>query len=237
LSEWGTLVKLLEKDGFKILRVKKWHTFDYQEAKYGTAEVKKKPRSGLYLMERVNGYDLCFIEKPLLMTHLYVDGRPVMVDYPLTYYGMKLLAEASEGHVLTAGLGLGLYTIFLQQNPKVESVTVVEINSDIKHLISPMISKYIVKPTEIIVGDIFDYVDEAGNYDTIMLDIWTPRKSDGDPYDEMMNAYAIFRGANPNAKIYVWGMRNPRLNPAVGELDSKYMKLLKNVSITPMEDD
>jgi len=224
------ILKLLEKDGFKILRISDWHTFDYREAKCGSAEVKKCVyERGLYLMEGVDGYDFFYVKKRINVTTLCVNGETVMVDDPLHYHGMRLLASASEGHVLTAGLGLGLYTIFLQQNPKVKTITVVEISEDVKNLILPMISKYITKPTKVVIDDIFNYLDKAKDYDTIMLDIWVSDQPNPAIFGEMMYAYKTFSNANPNAKVYIWGSRDPKINPASRGVSLKYVMFVNSV--------
>jgi hypothetical protein len=222
------LIRKLEKDGFRVLRVDDWHTFDYHEAKCGNVELKKeKYRRGLYLMEGVDGYDFFYVAKPITVNVLKVDGEDTMLDDPLHYHGMRLLAEASSGRVLTAGLGLGLYTIFLQQNPKVSSVTVVELNRDVRNLIYPMIEKYIAKPTEIVIDDIMNWVKKARDFDTIMLDIWVTNKQNRKIYYEMERLWKRFTNANPNAKVYVWGIRSPQINPAVKRVSLKYLEFIR----------
>ena len=225
---YSRLIKLMRESGFSILEVSDWKTFDYEERECGTAKIEKsKYKRGLYLMEGVAGYDFFYVKKPIVITFLKVNGKEVMVDDPLHYYGMKLLAEASEGKVLTAGLGLGLYTVFLQSNPKVESVTVVELNGDVKQLVEPMIQKYIKKPTQIIVDDIMNWRKRAKNFNTIMLDIWVTSKPEPNVFREMLRMFSMFKVENPNANVYVWGIRESSINPAVKRLNPNYLEFLK----------
>jgi hypothetical protein len=222
------LMEKCEKYGFRVLRVDDWHTFDYYEAKCGSAELKKeKYDEGLYLMEGVDGYDFFYVAKPITVNVLKINGEDCMVDDPLHYHGMRLLAEASSGKVLTAGLGLGLYTIFLQSNPKVETVTVIEKCEDVKQLIMPMILKYIRKPTLIIIDDIYNWVKKAELFDTIMLDIWVTDEQNEKIYYDMERLWKRFSNANPNAKVYVWGMRSPQINPAVKRMSLKYLEFIR----------
>jgi hypothetical protein len=217
-------IKGLKKIGFKILEINDWYSFDYKTAKVGNAKITKGIyEEGLYLMEGVDGFDLFYVKKPIEVTLLKIKGETEMVDDPLRLIGMKLLAKASEGKVLTAGLGLGLYTIFLQENPHVESVTVVEKNKNVKELIEPMISKYIIKPTKIIIDDIKNWINKASNFDTIMIDLWN--KSNQETLFEMLYYHGAFKSANPNAKVFIWGLRDKKINPSVKTVNPSYIKV------------
>jgi len=221
-------IESLKRAGFKILEINDWHSFDYKIAKVGNAKITKETyEEGLYLMEGVDGFDFFYVKKPIEVTLLKINGETQMVDDPLHFIGMKLLAEASEGKVLTAGLGLGLYTIFLQENPLVESITVIEKNENVKELIEPMISKYIKKPTKIVIDDIINWINKASNFDTIMIDLWN--ESNQKTYLEMLSYYGAFKLANPNAKVYVWGVRDSKINPSVKAVNPLYIKFVQNM--------
>jgi len=223
------LIELI-KTVFSVLKVNDWRTFDYEEKKYGTAKIERvKYKRGLYLMEGVSGYDFFYVTKPIMINVLKINDEEVMNDDPLHYYGMKLLADESKGRDLTAGLGLGLYTIFLQSNTNVESVTVIELNNDIKQLVEPMIRKYIKKPTQIIIDDIMNWKKKARSFDTIMLDIWAINKPDQRVYEEMLTMFTVFKFENPNANVYIWGFRDPSINPAVLKINKKYINFAKSL--------
>jgi len=222
------LIESLKKAGFKILEIDNWHSLDYKIAKTGNAEIIKETyEKGLYLMEGVDGFDFFYVKNPIKITLLKVNGETQMVDDPLHLIGMKLLAKASEGKVLTAGLGLGLYTTFLQENPLVKSITVIEKNENVKKLVEPMISKYIKKPTKIIIDDIMNWINKASNFDTIMIDLWN--KSNQRTYYEMLSYYGAFKLANPNAKVFIWGLRDSKINPSVKAVNPLYIKFAQYI--------
>ena len=90
----------------KILEIKKWKPFTslYPQAKLGNVEIEKtKYKRGYYLMEGVGGYELFHLKNPAIITTLKIYGEQQMVDDPLHYLGMNLLAKNSGGRVLTAG--------------------------------------------------------------------------------------------------------------------------------------
>jgi spermidine synthase len=214
----------------KVLEIKKWKPFTslYPERRMGNVEIKKaKYRKGYYLMEGVGGYELFYLQKSVLITVLEIDNFEIMVDDPLHYIGMSLLAKASDGKVLTAGLGLGLYTTFLQSNPRVSGIVVVELNKNVITLVEPLIHKFIKKPTKIIHGNVLNWA-KKGYFDTIMLDLWAGRGS-VDIFINMIETYAYFARYNPKAKIFIWGIRDPFLNPAVSKVSEEYLKLVSEL--------
>jgi hypothetical protein len=74
---------------------------------------------------------------PLRVTRLRVNGDPVMVDDPPHWFGTLEAASKYTGHVLCAGLGLGLIVHALRRNPRVTAITVVERSPDVIDLIWP----------------------------------------------------------------------------------------------------
>jgi hypothetical protein len=73
------------------------------------------------------------------ITQLNIDGKCWMTDLPQFYWSMEHFAEQSHGHVLVAGLGLGLIVHCLVKNPKVESITVIDREPDVIKLIKPLL--------------------------------------------------------------------------------------------------
>jgi hypothetical protein len=210
----------------KILEIKKWKPFTLQfpQTKLGNAEIRKtKYNRGFYLMEGVAGYELFHLKNPATITILTINKKQVMVDDPLHYVGMSLLAKTSKGKVLTAGLGLGLYTVFLQSNKNVEDITIIERNKNVIKLIKPLIKKFIKKPTKIINDTIFKYT--SNDYDTVMLDLWAGKGSKQIFY-EMMDAYTYFSYYVPYANVYIWGLRDPFINPAVKKVSEEYLRFV-----------
>lgn len=80
--------------------------------------------------------------------------------------------SGAHGRVLIGGLGLGLAVAILEDNPAVQSVTVVEINARIIQLIKPHLP---FKKTTIMYGDLNKYLDEwkdKEKFDFAYYDIW-----------------------------------------------------------------
>jgi hypothetical protein len=95
--------------------------------------------AGVYPAHRTQGKDYFIASKRLRITVLKIDGKTWMVDDPPHWWAMIDHAAAFEGHVLCAGLGLGLMVHALTNNPKVERITVVERSQDVIDLISPFV--------------------------------------------------------------------------------------------------
>jgi hypothetical protein len=218
----------------KVLEIKSWKTkaTDYPASSFGSASITKTVyKKGLYLMEGVDGYELYHLKKPAVITELRINGEVVMVDDPLHWIGMQRLAEACKSRVLIGGLGLGLILHHLASNENVSEVKVVEINSDIINLIKPLLPED--DRVEIVNDDVFKYVH--GNYDTIVLDLWV-RGEDTKTKIAGLNeefppfiAYLRFKANNPKANVYVWGLRDPAINPAVKPVSKEYINLIYNM--------
>lgn len=202
------------KVGCRVLIINDYKTpaTDYPLKKAGYAKIKRKPyNKGIYIMEGVKGYDFFCISKKIPVTSLEINNETWMVDDPMHWEGMKLLAENCYGEVLVGGLGLGLITHALIKNPQIEKIHVVEINKDVIKLIQPLIPKK-VKVTQ---GNIFDYADSNNHYDIVILDLWVRNGGKGNLLPDMYRALAQFAIRCPKSKIYIWGLRDRILNPAV----------------------
>jgi len=105
-----------------------------------------------------------------------------MVDDPPHWRAMKGYAQAARGHVLVAGLGLGLVLWALADNPTVESITVVERSHDVISLVAPLLNPYIASRTpkaptlRIEQADFTEFVnrvpDTDPGWDTVIVDLW-----------------------------------------------------------------
>ena len=81
------------------------------------------------------------------------------------------VVKRAHGHVLTAGLGLGMILHPILKNPSVASVTVVEKCQDVIGLISPSLPS--TPKLAIHAGDIFMWTPPPDvRYDVIWFDIW-----------------------------------------------------------------
>ena len=187
-------------------------------------------------MEGVSGYEFFELLKDIVVTELRINNEVVMVDDPMHWIGMQRLAEACEGKVLIGGLGLGLILHHFINNKKVTSIDVVEINKDVINLIKPLLPQD--NRVKILNDDIFNYEYVHGDYGTIVLDMWVRGKADKqtklagleNAYSPMMMSYLRFKFNNPRSKIFVWGLRNPNINPAVKQVSKEYIELVKSMA-------
>ena len=222
----------------KLLQVKDWHTINYPNKKVGSAEiVKTKYNPGTYLMEGVDGYYFWENKKDIPITELRINGEVVMLDDPLHWHGMRLLAEASYGKVFVGGLGLGLVLHHLLNNPKVTQIDVYELNKDVIDLVAPLLPKN--NKIWIFNGDILTEPWRKKEYDVIINDIWvkdhtgkfeaagTKEKWNGQQLNDCLLRTTI---NNPKTKVFIWGVRDREHNPAVTiDLDERYLKLVESM--------
>jgi hypothetical protein len=119
---------------------------------------------GTYENYGLRGYSSFRVTKPIRVRNLKVNRKVWMVDDPPHWWAMQEHASKYHGHVVCAGLGLGLIVHALTQNPKVTRITVVEINKDVIHLIKPL-----VPDCEVIHADFRDW---WGMADGIFFDLF-----------------------------------------------------------------
>lgn len=212
-----------------VFEVSEWETVKYPSKEVGHAKiVNGKYKKGLYYMEGVEGYDFFKVVKPIPCTTLEIDGKQVMVDDPLHWYGMRALAEACKGRVLVGGLGLGLIVHHLVKNKKVKEIIVVEYFEDVIKLIKPLLPKD--KRLKILHDDIYNWRFEREAYDSIVLDIWVwdnrekIRECGTDYKTHPERAWFKFQALHPEASVYYWGSRDPKKNPAVKKRGSLLME-------------
>lgn len=77
------------------------------------------------------------------------------------------VVEKARGHVLIAGLGLGMILWPIAAKPEVESITVVERYRNVVRLVQP----HIPRRVRVLNVDVFRYRPRQ-RFDTIFLDIW-----------------------------------------------------------------
>ena len=171
-------------------------------------------KKGVYRMEGVNGYDYFELKSPIKVTGLKIRKEMVMVDDPLHWYGMQALAAHCSGNVLCSGLGLGLIYHALEKNTAVKSVDIIERNPDVIKLMRPHIpSKF-----NVIEQDLHEYIGYPNLikkiYDCAVLDHWWG-SSDREMRIDMMITRAKVMAIFPHANVYIWGVCNPAINPAI----------------------
>lgn len=103
-------------------------------------------------------------------------GKTIMSDTPNEIRDLRHVLREARGHVLIAGLGLGVVLQAVGRNPKVTQVTLVEKSSDVVELtwtrhfakLEPIASK-----TQIVQADILRWTPPVGEkYDVAWFDIW-----------------------------------------------------------------
>jgi hypothetical protein len=202
-----------------------WDTpaLHYPDRKVGVVEIthQKYPR-GYYLMEGVGGHVMWHNKSAIPYTILKIRGKQWMVDDPLHWTGMQLLANKCEGNVLVGGLGLGLIVHALSRNPKVKTITVLEREPDVVALVQPLLPK---KGPHIRIFETDFYTWLRGRFygkplspqfDSVIIDFWVG-EGDLHKWAEMMGAIATIKQQNGDHPVYVWGMSDPAFNPTVTE--------------------
>lgn len=108
---------------------------------------------------------------PGTYTKLVHDRRGiVMSDTPDEMLDHVEFVRHATGHVMIAGLGIGMVLRAVLAKPDVTRVTVVEMDADVIKLVSP---HYQNDRITIIHSSIFDFkVPKGTRYDAVWLDIW-----------------------------------------------------------------
>jgi len=141
---------------------------------------------GMYHMEGIKGYDYYWTDFDLPVICLKIDNEVWMVDDPLHWYAMGSYMEAAKpGHLLCAGLGLGLMLWHAVRMDKFLQITVVEQNEDVAELVWPLIPND--KRFNLIIGDYYNYAPAVAP-DCILWDLAV-----GDMHDAQVKA-SIDRG-------------------------------------------
>ena len=124
----------------KLCKLKAWSTPAslYPDGKVGKARLKTAHYTrGQYQCYGIKGFDFFQAVRPLPIKSLQVAGKTWMVDDPPHWWAMEEHATFYRGHVVVAGLGLGLIVHTLAACPDVERVTVVEVEPDVITLVQP----------------------------------------------------------------------------------------------------
>jgi hypothetical protein len=209
---------------------KSWRTpaTDYPLVSRGDASICRShyPR-GTYLMEGVDGHLFWSTHYRIPLTTLEIKGQTVMTDGPVDWTGMQRLAEHSSGRVLVIGMGLGLVVHALLENPDVDTVDVVEINEDVAKLVEGLIRSQRPNAKNSLNVHVANGFDWKGEYDTVIVDILVKTQGQEQAFaagtNLVLDPQIIFlRLASqfPMAKIFQWGIRNEKQNPAIKEADA-----------------
>ena len=106
---------------------------------------------------------------PGTYVRLVMNHGVMMSDTPMEQRSNREVVYHARGHVLIAGLGLGMILHPICEKPEVTKVTVVELDPDVIKLVSPSLPAKV----EVVQGDIFEWKPAKGTkYDCIYMDIW-----------------------------------------------------------------
>lgn len=110
---------------------------------------------------------------------LAIGGEVFMSDTPLEHWTNRELVERAAGHVLIAGLGLGMLLPVLFEKRDVASITVVEKSTEVIKLVAPWYYELAPVRFGVIHADAWEFfaASRQDSYDTIYLDIWPNMES------------------------------------------------------------
>lgn len=133
------------------------------------------------------------------------NGNEWMTLTPVDLDTCEEAIAAASGRVVTFGLGLGYYAYMASEKPQVESVTVVELSSDVislfkEHILPKMPNAHKIK---IVNADAFEYAEKvmpSEHFDLAFFDTWRDA-SDGAPMYERMKK---LKHLSPNTRFTYW---------------------------------
>lgn len=206
-----------------VLNMDKWESpaSKYPRKKFGRAAIRSYYyKVGAYECYGLRDYKYYRATKRLRITNLRIGGKTWMVDDPPHWWAMEEHAKLLEGHVVCAGLGLGLMVHALAANPKVTKITVVEINRDVIRLVQPL-----VPACEIVHGNFWEW---RGEPDGVLFDLFVGKgeelKAAG------LSVYIDLRQRFASAKtVLVHGMNNRYLAAATAMMSAEVTDLIKNL--------
>lgn len=136
------------------------------------------------------------------------DGAVLMSDTIMERRSNYYPSKRANGHVLLGGLGIGLIPTKIAPYPRVESITVLEIEPEIIRLVEPHIRSYLDGDSDklrIIQADAYEWQPDR-KFDTMYMDIWQSICSDN--WDDMKRLNKHYRKwlnrENPAAFIEHW---------------------------------
>ena len=192
----------------KLCKLKEWSTPAslYPDGKVGKARLKTANYTrGQYQCYGIKGFDFFQAVRPLPIKSLQVGRKTWMVDDPPHWWAMEEHATFYRGHVVVAGLGLGLIVHTLAACPSVDRVTVVEVEPDVITLVQPHLPPS--AKIEIVAGDFWDW---EGQPDGVFFDLFVGDGSTlaAEALRTMMELRERFPGATT---LRIHGFNNAKL--------------------------
>jgi len=144
---------------------------------------------------------------------LLINGSIVMSDTQMEHRTNSAFLFHAHGHILLAGLGLGLVLQGLEDRmDRIQSITVVEINQDVIDLVA---KHYKHSKIKVVQGDITTWTPPAGmKYDVIYFDIWPSISEDNlKLMAQLGRRFAKYKNrTNPAAWMESWSRPEMRAN-------------------------
>ena len=187
-----------------MLTLTTWKTpaTDYPKTRLGKARIKTFRYQGERPAYGLRGHDF-YRAVNLPIRALAIKGKTWMVDDPPHWWAMEEHAQFYQGHVLVAGLGLGLIVHTLHDNNRVERITVVEKERDVIDLVRPHL------PGKKLVIEHGDFWDWDGQVDGVFFDLFV---GDGHALRfEALSTYVHLVQTYPRP-IRIHGFNNDRLD-------------------------
>lgn len=161
---------------------------------------------GLYRMEGIKGYDQYWTDQGIPVTCLLIEDKVWMVDDPLHWYAMGAYMEAAKpGHLLCAGLGLGLMLWHAKRMDKFTKITVVERNEDVAGLVWPLLPHD--ERFELVIDDYYDY-HAASLPDCILWDLAVGESKDNQVRADIDRGIIMTQVLYPGVPGMVFGVRH-----------------------------
>jgi hypothetical protein len=128
-------------------------------------------------------------------------GATIMSDTWMERMTNEPFIQHAKGHVLIAGLGIGMVLLDIQDKEDIFTVTVVEKEEEVIDLVRPQLP--LNSKVRIIPQDIFKYKATDKTFDTIYFDIWDGITADN--YPEMKTLHRRFgRKLKPGGWMASW---------------------------------
>ena len=191
----------------QVCKLSAWSTpaSAYPDGAVGNARLKTiRYARGLYSCYRIKGFDQFQATRPLPIKSLQIDSKTCMVDDPPHWWAMEEHATFYRGHVVVAGLGLGLIVHALVACPDVERITVLEVEPDVITLVQPHLPRS--AKVEIVAGDFWTW---DGRPDGVFYDLFV---GDGHALaSEAVRTMIELRDRFPDATVRIHGFNNANL--------------------------
>ncbi len=158
---------------------------------------------------------LAFFTQPVRFPAVYEGNMPWVSVCPSEINSMGPDVKKAHGHTLVLGLGLGWYPFQISELQQVESVTVIELQSEIialfeQHILPQFPQRNKIK---VIRADAFEYLKDVqpGQYDFCYADIWESQVDGAAAYKKILPHEERLRGtefAYWIKKEILWQLRN-----------------------------